>query len=246
MGLASRGKTLRRSLLHELFCTTTNLTPEVTHEGKLLLIDMNVKQWHGVGTLAQKIWKYAWQRATEIRDVKQNPLPCFIWIDESQHFLLRKQDMLFQTTARSARACTVLLSQNINNYYAALGGKVKGAADTDSLLGNLQTKIFHANGCAVTNKWAAETCAQTWQTRTDINIGRSQTSRDFVRGDWSDQAGAHVTHHMHWQILPHDFTTLRKGGPDNQLQVDAIVFQGGRVFKSTGKNHVRVYFKQDD
>lgn len=51
---------------------------------------------------------------------------------------------------------------------------------------------------------------------------------------------------MEYEILPTEFTTLRKGGPDNDLTVDGIVFQGGRVFEATGKNYIEVSFGQDE
>lgn len=54
-----------RGTLRELFCTTTNLIPELTHEGAILIVDLPVKEFNELGQFAQVLWKYLWQRATE-------------------------------------------------------------------------------------------------------------------------------------------------------------------------------------
>lgn len=72
-------------------------------------------------------------------------------------FFINSHDVKFQTTARSSRACTVYLTQNLPNYISALGENL-----TYSLLGNLQTKIFHQNSETKTNKYASEIIGKNW------------------------------------------------------------------------------------
>lgn len=45
-------------------------------------------------------------------------------------------------------------------------------------------------------------------------------------------------------MLPAAFTTLRKGGPQNGLIVEGIVFQGGRIWRATGDTYLKAMFKQ--
>lgn len=234
---------LIRGHLRELFCTSTNVIPELTHEGVILVIDLPVKTYHEVGRFAQILWKYCWQRATESRDTNANPRPVFLWADEAQLFITEK-DPDFQATARSARACTVYLTQNLPNYLKAIGGH-NAKASTDAFLGVLQTKVFHANGDAETNEWAERVVAKKW-------INKSSTSSQEKPRDKNEPDPAFPERSFNTssspslnnELLAREFTLLRKGGQANNLLVDAIVVQGGRVWKASGTNYLRTTFRQ--
>ena len=60
----------------------------------------------------------------------------------------------------------------------------------------------------------------------------------------SSQQGSGVSQTLEWDVIPQEFTTLRKGGPQNDLNVDALIFQGGRIWGSTGSNCLRTSFLQ--
>jgi len=235
-----------RGTLRELFCTTTNVVPEVTHDGAIILLDLPVKEYNELGQFSQVLFKYIWQRATERRDVEKHPLPVFLWADESQNFVT-SSDMQFQTTARSSRACTVYLSQNMPNYYASLGGGDKAKQEIDSLMGNLQTKIFHTNGDSVTNFWASETIGKDWYFRN--NHSTSSTEKNNFLGMLGLEGGQTTnssggSQSFDYNLPPGEFTKLLKGGFENNLHVEGVVFQGGRVWNATGKNYIRATFKQ--
>jgi len=229
----------QRGVLRELFCTETTLTPEATHDGAILIVDLPIKRYHELGRQAQVLVKTLWQRATERRQANDSTRPVFLWADEAQYFVT-KADWEFQATARSARAATVYLTQNISSYYAAIGGPDPRSA-TDSLLGNFQTKIFHANGDAVTNEWAERLFAKSWGRRTNTTLN-SQNRAQQGSSDGSLSTG--TSESLDSEVLAQAFTTLRKGGPHNKLLVDAIVFQGGRIWSGTGKNYLPVTFSQ--
>ncbi|MCI0541129.1 MAG: type IV secretory system conjugative DNA transfer family protein [Verrucomicrobiales bacterium] len=225
-----------RGMLYDLFCTETNIVPEMTHTGAIIVLDLPVKEYAEVGQLAQVLFKFIWQRATERRDIRKHPRPVFLWADESQLFV-NSHDAVFQTTARSSRTCTVYLTQNLSNYYAALGGE-RSKAEVNSLLGNLQTKIFHANGDSVTNNWAADLFAKSFHYKTTSGT----STRDGESGSTSRNTGGHES--LENQVQPIEFSRLRKGGPENDWCVDAFVFEGGREWRATGKNYLRVTFNQ--
>jgi type IV secretory pathway TraG/TraD family ATPase VirD4 len=219
-----------RGTLHDLFCTTTTIVPELTHEGAILIIDLPVKEFTQIGQLSQTLIKYVWQRASERRDVQRHPRPAFLWCDEAQ-FFATATDADFQSTARSSRIATVYLSQNIGAYYNSLG-----QSDTHSLIGNLQTKIFHANGDPMTNNWAADLFSKSWQFRGSTSVGTAQektVSKNYAASDSLD-----------FEVLPGEFTTLHKGGPDSGFCVESIAFQSGRIWNETAKNHIKVGFAQ--
>ena len=229
-GFTSMADGLKRGLMYDLFCTSTDLKPDWSEEGAIILLDLSTKRFGHVGVVAQGIFKYLWQQAIERRDVARSPLPVFLWADESQ-FFINRYDMEFQTTARSSRACTVYLTQNISNYYARLGGNAKAAVD--SLLGNFQTKLFHTNGDAVTNEWASEQISKSFHT---ITSGGGQTG--------SNQSSYGFSQQLHYEVQPAEFLTLRNGGPDNDLEVDAILFKPGRIWEASGRPHRHVTFSQ--
>ena len=218
-------------LMKELLSTKTNVTPEVTQHGKIILLDLPVKTHAELAIFAQSIWKYVWQQSIERRPIQKRMLPNFLWIDEAQYFL-NQHDMLFQTTARSSRTCTVLLSQNISNYYAVMPGGQRFREMTSSLLGNLNTKIFHAQQDHTTNQFAADVIAQTF---------RLVSNYSNQLGNQGGSAGA--GEQLIYQVLPVEFTLLRNGGTLNHLKVDAIITIAGRPLAG-GKNHMKVTFNQ--
>lgn len=247
----SRATSLLRGPLRTIFCGegTPTFVPEDSHRGKIILLDFPVKEFGDVGRFAQVLFKTVWQRATERRADKQDTLhaangavqrnpyynpdfrPVFLWADESQHFITA-EDFYFQATARSSLAATVYLTQNISNYQAVMGGREPRAA-TDSLLGNLVTKIFHANGDPTTNEWAERLFAKTTLSRRGASFGLEQ-----------HQGITTSIHESMESVVPaYRFTKLKKGGPPD-FKVESIIFLGGRVCTATGSTFVEHVFSQ--
>lgn len=218
-----------RGTMRELFCTSTNFTPEDCFKGKVILLDLPVKEFADIGTYAQVLFKYQWQRSVERREVKDNTLPVFLWADEAQ-FFYHKGDQSFQTTARSARACTVYLTQNLPNYLSAIGDNNR--SEIDSFLGNLSTKIFHCNGDAKTNEYAANVFSK------DLNYRANFSARQ------SQGQGVNLNSNIDFQVQPIEFSRLSKGGPENEFRVQALIFQGGRNWKATNTNYLPTTFRQ--
>lgn len=206
--------------------------PELTHHGVIIVMNLPVKEYGDAGRAAQVVYKYLWQQAAERRNVKENPRPVFLWVDEAQNFAT-EYDMQFQATARSSRACTVYLTQNIPNYYAEMGGE-HSKYRVDSMMGNLQTKIWHANSDPKTNTEAAEIIGKSWQKR--MNTGTSVGAESFNISSGESES-------FDYDVPPQEFSKLSKGGPTNHRIVEAFVFQNGRVWKN-GLTHLRVNFKQ--
>lgn len=223
-----------RGVIRELFDRTTNLLPEDTFEGKIILLDLPQKVFNEVGVFAQVLFKYCWQRAIERRRAQALSRPVFLWIDEAQYFI-NEHDVAFQTTARSSRVATVLLTQNIPNYLMTLGGGADSRAFVDSLLGNLVTKIFHNNTCAVTNRYASDLFAKEWRS---IPGSSQQISEGKV--SLSQSQGPQLVD----VVDPREYSNLAKGGPPYGFQVEAIVHQGGKRFVCSQSNALRTVFEQ--
>lgn len=236
---------LNRGALRELFCTETNLTPDVVADGKIILLDLPAKEWGEVGLIAQVLFKYAFQRAIERRAVSDDTRPVFLWADEAQNFVT-SYDMQYQTTCRSAKAATVYITQNVSNFYAALGGGDKGKVEADSLFSNLNTKVFHANSDPITNDWAASLIGRSRQCM--INTNHSEADSDWIAGlmglSQSGQTSAGMNEIYEYEFQPSGFSRFRTGGPQNRWKVDGLVFQNGRVFRETGRTWLPVTFDQ--
>jgi hypothetical protein len=234
---------LMRGKMRELFCAATTLCPEDVIGGKVVVVNLPVKEWSEVGRIAAVLWKYCLQKSVERRsdnaDGKGRPL--FIWADECQHFTSR-YDSLFQATARSSRAASVYLTQNYPSLTAALGAGPEGRAITDSLLGNMGTKIFHANSDRETNQLASELAGRRLQTLRSFGSGSSLSLGAQASVGSSSNRGR--SENMDYEIQPMEFSTLRKGGPENAHTSDALVFQNGRLWAATGRTWQKVAFRQ--
>jgi hypothetical protein len=202
---------------------------ERTREGHIVIINLPVKRYTEVGRFAQVLIKTVWQRGIErYPDLKR---PVFLWADEAQ-FFATKEDVLFQTTARSSGCATVYLTQNICNYYAMMPGKDPKSA-TDALLGNLTTKIFHANGDPTTNDWAQRLFGNetAWLSNKSV-----QTEGKTSMGS-AESAPMPIVHAK-------DFATLRRGSDEEKGIVDALIFRSGKKHTEQRATLIRTFFEQ--
>ncbi len=223
---------LLRSPMREIFGTDTTLRLDDSFErGTIFIIDYPLREFGEVGKLVGGMMKYFYMSAVERRSVEAGSAPCFLFIDEFQDFL-SPNDAKFLATARESRCACVLLTQNISNLYAGLHA-ANAKHVVDSLLGNCTTKVFCANADAVTNKWAADLLAQTWQAKASASTNTGQQISQ----------GTSIGQQLAYQVLPSEFSTLHKGGPP-EWTVETIFFQGGRVFNATRQTYARIAFEQ--
>lgn len=239
---------LLRGFWRKLFCEDRNFGPEDALAGKVVVLDLPVQTKGPVGLFAQLLVKHVFQQAWQRRNLQENRRPVFLWIDEAQQFL-GTQDREFAAIARSSRVATVLLTQNVSNYYAGLKSQGDPRSETDALLGCLSTKIFHANGDKVMNEWAAETIGKSWQYRASVNYGESSSRTEadlFSQGGGSTtrqrQEGGGFSQDLNYDVLPQEFLKLRKPGAESGWKAEAIVVQSGRTWKANGRQHLRCRF----
>lgn len=225
--------------LRKLFSTESNITPEATFDGKIIIIDLPTQEYRLAGRIAALVWKYCWQVAV-MRRAAAAPgkylRPVFIWADEAAENFLSRNDSEFQAVARASAGCTVYLAQNINQYRKRLG-------DNDafeSFAANLQTKFFHQT-TGPTGKWAAELLGEEWQQITSTNVGR--TNPQTIGAEPSTSAGVSRGEQRRYLVEPARFTTLKRGGPAYGYQVETVVYKGGHLF-SDGKPYTVLTFNQ--
>lgn len=265
--LTSKIATLLRSPFRQMFFegTSTQFDPAQSFRatkgdrgGKIIVVNTPVKVLGEVGRMLQILYKTAWTRAADRRAglfsatgaAPDRPIdpsltcPAFLWADESQYFITA-EDLLFQQTARASRVATVYLTQNIDNYRGALGRQDHGV---HSLLGNLQTKIFHANGDTVTNKFAEETFGKSWINVTAITKSKGDSVQNGQFSVTSGHSSNSTVQHAN-TVEARDITMLATGGLRFKHKIEAYVFQAGRNWtqaenSSTPSNAFRYVFEQ--
>ena len=235
---------LSRDPVYSLLCAPTyNITPEDCFKGKIIVLDLPVKEFDKIGRDAQILFKYIWQRAMERRSFKDHgAMPVFLWADEAQNFI-HEHDIDYQATARSARVCTVYLTQNLPNYYAHMGGK-DGEYQVKSFLGTMGTKIFHANADIETNKYASELFGQVFYQERGTSV------------QMTEKFGTSMTKSIKLKqaVRPEQFIALKTGGDINKKQVQAYIHKQGmpwawrKVIKDQPQdfkqNHKKITFSQ--
>ena len=224
-------------ILRRHFSGSTNLFPELTYkEQKIIILDFSIKEFLDMGIIGQCVFKQLFQQAIERRNTDIYPTPVFLWCDEAQYFV-NPYDQIFLTTARSSLTATVFLSQNISNYFAIMGSGMDAKAKVNSLMGNLSTKIFHANSDAETNEYASRLIGNSQQQLSSSN----QQHQSFSIMDNYSQGTS--TQYLP-QIQPKEFTTFKTGGEFNDYEVQGVVVVNGRKW-SDGKNFIQTSFKQN-
>ena len=239
---SSLADTISRGELRGLFNETTNIVPEITHNGAIVILDMPVLKFGEIGQAAQLIWKILWERSVQRRSVDDSTIPCFLVVDECQ-LLLSESDQTFLTTARSSRASAVFLTQTVSNLYAVLGGDSKKAV-ADALLANMNLKVFHANGDSVTNEWGTATLSKEWTQRMTTSEGKSTMPAVPLFIPKGENESTSMSESLENAVEASEFHNLRTGGSPDCI-VDALLFRAGSVWKKTEKNWMKVSFDQN-
>ena len=206
--------------------------PELAREGKIIILDLPIKEKEQTGIIAQGVYKLCFQKAMEREKITAHTPNVFIFADEAQFTLTSYEDS-FQSTARSSRIGTFYLVQSLSSLKLNLGEQADQR--TNSLLANLGTKIFHAQVDEQTNLWASKLIGEDWMIQ-------SSSSSSFNQQD-NPQLSASFSESRRFIVEPIAFSRLLRGGAPNDYIGSAIVHQVGRTW-STGDPYLEVFMKQ--
>ncbi len=219
--------------LRNLFSADTNIKPEATFSGKVIVIDLPVQDFRLAGRVASLVWKYCFQISVLRRSPPASGYlrPVFLWADEAHNFVT-SFDSEYQAVARSAGGCTVFLTQNRESLRRVLGNNDA----VDSLLGNLQAKFFCQNS-GDTNEWASKLLGERYIDITSTNVGQSAGENSH------HTSGVSRSEQKRYFVEPAQFTVLKRGGAAHNFQVQAIVYNGGHQFPTgpAGKEEMLPY-----
>ena len=224
LGVFSMLDAFRARDIPAIISSDTNITPETIMAGKIVVLDLPLKEMGHTGLIVQSAWKYLFQTALERQGRARDPhrRPVFLWEDEGQYFF-SDHDHHFQDTARSSRVSRVILSQNVHNFYKQFGDHV-----ADSVFGNLNTKIFHANSDPRTNQYASTLFGTEVRMRASFSYKTPPPPKDM----WDRfqrminpprTGGSNVSPHVEPAVRPEEFERLRIGGEENHFLVDAYI-----------------------
>src|SRR5580658_8991225 len=229
--------------LFRLFCSgKCSFTPEdTTHNHRIVICDFPILEYGDqTGRMVNVILKLIFQRAWLRRKLSESPNIVYLWQDEMQYFVTRR-DNFFQQTCRGSRVAVVCLTQNLPNLSEELGEGQIGSK-TKSFLGNLGVKIFHQQNDTETCNYAADL------------IGKEYRHLDNFNASGGDNNHAHASVGGSRQLVhvvePIEFTRLMK--PDSaNTYAQAIVYQSGKAFNTTksersqkGCNYLSVLFSR--
>jgi hypothetical protein len=226
---------------NRLFCSgKCTFVPEMTtHQNRIVVVDFPMLEYgHETGRLINVLVKLIFQRAWLRRNLAESANPVFLWQDEFQYFVHRR-DNFFQQTCRSARVANVCITQNILNLSEELGEQQPGSK-TKSFLGNLALKIFAQQNDPDTQTYGADLIGKEWRYIDNFNAS--------ANADTGSVGGAMQLVH---RVDPSEFSRLTK--PDGKQPLcEAIVYQGGKAFNATvtrenprGRNYLTVAFSRD-
>jgi hypothetical protein len=221
---------LLQGRMRDIFCSgRLDITPEATFDGKIILLDFPVNEFGTAGRTAQLIVKTLWQKAVLRRAISDDMRPVFLSSDESQNFIT-SHDQEYQPQCRDRRAATVFITQNISGYISRIG---KNEAET--LIGTLNTKIFHANGDPATNQWASSLLGT--EIKEMRTVGRSSSLMGPTTESKSKSESPQPV------LEPGEFLTLRQPDEENGV-AETIVIGAGKVPNGDHPKYLRAQFKR--
>jgi hypothetical protein len=249
LGFTAMANALSGRGIHSLISSETTLTPEMILSGKVVILDLSVKECGQGGSLIQAAWKFLFQRAIERRSDKglATARPVFLWEDEG-HLFFSQHDIEFQPTARDCRAAHVIISQSLHNFYQ-LGHDPHAV---QGVFATMNTQVFHANGDLETNQWASEKLGTAIKTLVNVSIS-SQPKRPTQPKHWlfdmfrqeerESTSSTSVNQHREKVFQPEGFAQLKKGGDGT---CEAVILWVSHQFKANGNRPFLVkVFEQD-
>jgi len=227
-------------VVRDMVSSGTNVSPDDMLAGKWVLVNMSPSEWGDIGSFICAGWKYLTQRAILRREAKRGDSINVIFCDEAHQFVT-SHDSHYLAQSRSHFGCMVYLSQSLPSYYSMLKGHT-GKNQTEALLSNFYTKIFHSLGDHPTAEWASNLIGRERTTFIGGSTAPAQSMYDELFGN-SRYTGS-FSEQMSAIVEPNEFMNhLRTGGPENGFVADAIVVRSGQPF-SMGQNWHRAIFSQ--
>lgn len=187
----------------------------------------------------QRMLLSAVQKELARRTSEEVPHPVIIIADEFATLVDPEDDLEFMRVARDRRGAMFFAVQDVSSIRAAMGGTADSQAAADAILGLPAVKFFAASTDVNTMRFASQTFAETYQPRVTLGSSSGGDPRQPRSG-----TNASVSMELKPDVTPHEFSTLRRGGPENGFIVEAFCSVAGRVWKASRKTSLKVAVPQ--
>ena len=234
---------MNRYPLRQLFFDRTTFTPDDVLKGKVCILDLPVDTHGEIARIGAILLKTVLYRCVKARDEEEESWrrPVMLLADEMQAFC-GKADAEMANVSRAYRLCILGATQNLPNLLSAMGGDSTGAADVDSLVSNLQLRVVTLTNEEKTMKLLSELLGKVVKRRITRTDGIT-----FGDGTFNVNSGGGYSEQVDYEVQPRAWSTLRAGGPENNMFVEAVVmgpFYGGRKFRVSERRFLRTKFDQ--
>ena len=221
--------------INRMLCSgEVNFTPEqYLEEGRILVMDLPLKQDFAVGMLTQRCLKSLFLRAAEQRAVTDETRPVLVYADEG-NLLITNDDLEFMQTAREAKCSYISLAQNLPAYIAAFGDGPSARVKADKFLGLSQNLVLFQQSDHKTAEWASDRLGKIWTHKSSTHGGFTPSPSMLGGGHQSIGGGTHEM--LAAQVEPVEFSTLEVPTPENDWQAESYVYTGRRF--ADGRNHL--------
>jgi hypothetical protein len=227
---------------------------ECIRENKIVILDVPSKVYgETVSKIAGCIFKLAFQQAVHRRWSKHTGdpdelAPFGIFADES-HYFISESDLKFVDTCRETRGYIFYATQNLPGYEHELGATPQAKKIVETLLANLGIIIGHQNpdnGKDGTNQWLCERIGKEWAWVRSLSPVHNQDHENVGEFGRQDEFQHGFNQQQIYQFYPDIFLSLQCGtnasNPPNE--VEAVVFNNGKVMKHNGKRALVCAFSQ--
>ena len=233
------------SPFREMFASGTyDFRPEeMTHAGKLVILDIPVLQYgRETSRLMQIIVKLVCQRQWLSHAYKPGCCNGAMLVQDEFQMLMSRFENHFVQVCRGSAIVPIFSTQTILNLDEEMGESQPGPK-SKAFLNNLSIKIAHnSGGCPDTCQYLADTIGKEYR---------------YIDGFHASEGGGHTHTGVSGQkqlahiVEPIEFTRLM--APDGQNPcAEAIVYLGGKAFNATkteknprGRNYLKVTFSRE-
>jgi type IV secretory pathway TraG/TraD family ATPase VirD4 len=229
-------------ICRDLISRETTISPDVTLQGKWILVDMPVSEHGDNGALIGAGFKYLTQRMVLLRQPAETDYIIVIWVDEAAT-AVTTYDAIYLSQSRSHLGASIYLMQSLDGLYSAMQGE-SGKHEINSLLTNFATgKLFFALGDEISANYAAGLCGKRRETFVGTSLQPADNLWDELYGQ--GRFSTSTSEHYEFAVKPHEFMNgLRTGGAANKLICDSVLVRSGVPF-ANGSNHLFISWSQE-
>ena len=217
--------------LRQTFSTDTNIKPEDTFDGKIIIVDLPVQEFRLVGRIASLAWKYCFQIA-----VLRRCRPPTGKVSCARFFCGRtRRKISCRNLIPNTKPLPVPppVAPSISRRTArAIRRVLKNNDAVDSLLATCRQNSFAKIRARRTNGrpnfWANAGCISPAPMSASPRM--NTCSKPRAKRGQAFQRVSRAAQQRRFFVEPARFTTLKRGGALNNFQVEAIVYNGGNLF----------------